>query len=444
METTTSKTIKVTFHGTINNHKSAIDFLDINSSTGERKYCSGEIYRHSGFNSRDKFISNVTMPVSVIGHAEFLINDKTTTLQELYAAYYDKINVSRPIQTISIKHESEDPDNYALSDSDSLHGFIRELIALPEKILRTKNMKFYGGYVHDYIITNELTIVLEHGFCIGGDEVFISYNTPNQNQTYSSLHLYSDKTLSITEDIRLIKTVSFDSKEEKCNDKCKCINSNICFLKTVYSDSKEEKCKCINCKCKTCKIAEYNGGAPGCGNCRDCFNNINMNPVTGCGDYIPSTRYGDSNDISIVDVMKTELATDKNQTRKSTRKPKSKKPSAKVSLTENISLNMNPQKDITEMTNKKLMVYFEMSDGMRAFVCDFPIFYYTNDYSIVINTARDFLRKTYGCIITSRNLSKIGDTILEDVTFNESVNNIYVNYINIRTSDIEKVCYKIC
>lgn len=28
--------------------------------------------------------------------------------------------------------------------------------------------------------------------------------------------------------------------------------------------------KCHYCICKTCAIAEVNGGAPGCGNCEDC------------------------------------------------------------------------------------------------------------------------------------------------------------------------------
>ena len=28
--------------------------------------------------------------------------------------------------------------------------------------------------------------------------------------------------------------------------------------------------KCYYCICKTCAIAEVNGGAPGCGNCKDC------------------------------------------------------------------------------------------------------------------------------------------------------------------------------
>ena len=28
--------------------------------------------------------------------------------------------------------------------------------------------------------------------------------------------------------------------------------------------------KCHYCICKTCAIAEINGGAPGCGNCKDC------------------------------------------------------------------------------------------------------------------------------------------------------------------------------
>lgn len=34
--------------------------------------------------------------------------------------------------------------------------------------------------------------------------------------------------------------------------------------------------KCHYCICKTCAIAEINGGAPGCGNC------LNCNYTTGC------------------------------------------------------------------------------------------------------------------------------------------------------------------
>lgn len=34
--------------------------------------------------------------------------------------------------------------------------------------------------------------------------------------------------------------------------------------------------KCNYCICKTCAIAEINGGAPGCGNCKDC------NLIDGC------------------------------------------------------------------------------------------------------------------------------------------------------------------
>ena len=121
MEATTSKTTKVIFHGTINNHKSAIDF-NIKSSTGKITDYT-EARRATSFSFRDRFVSNVAMPVSVAGRAEFLVDNKTAILQELHAKYYDKTNMSI-IQTISIKHESDDPDNYALAGSISLCGFL--------------------------------------------------------------------------------------------------------------------------------------------------------------------------------------------------------------------------------------------------------------------------------------------------------------------------------
>ena len=73
-----------------------------------------------------------------------------------------------------------------------------------------------------------------------------------------------------------------------------------------------KECKCLDCKCKTCKIAHYNGGAPGCGDCVECFRNPDGNPVIKCGDYIPCRRYGDNNDVGIVAIMNNEIPTKEN------------------------------------------------------------------------------------------------------------------------------------
>ena len=43
--------------------------------------------------------------------------------------------------------------------------------------------------------------------------------------------------------------------------------------------------KCAFCICKTCAIAESNGGAPGCGNCDICLGTPNQRGVTSCSDY---------------------------------------------------------------------------------------------------------------------------------------------------------------
>lgn len=42
--------------------------------------------------------------------------------------------------------------------------------------------------------------------------------------------------------------------------------------------------KCDHCICKTCAIAEINGGAPGCGDCYECMSQDFPN-VTQCGEY---------------------------------------------------------------------------------------------------------------------------------------------------------------
>jgi hypothetical protein len=44
--------------------------------------------------------------------------------------------------------------------------------------------------------------------------------------------------------------------------------------------------KCINCICKTCLIAESNGGAPGCGDCDYCINNNYYWFNNNCSDYM--------------------------------------------------------------------------------------------------------------------------------------------------------------
>ena len=47
-----------------------------------------------------------------------------------------------------------------------------------------------------------------------------------------------------------------------------------------------EKNLCNNCICKTCAIAEVNGGAPGCGDCYDCMNSgVYSNHCNSCMEY---------------------------------------------------------------------------------------------------------------------------------------------------------------
>lgn len=42
---------------------------------------------------------------------------------------------------------------------------------------------------------------------------------------------------------------------------------------------------CNHCICKTCLIAEVNGGAPGCGDCYKCLNNDYEYYCNKCSEY---------------------------------------------------------------------------------------------------------------------------------------------------------------
>lgn len=53
--------------------------------------------------------------------------------------------------------------------------------------------------------------------------------------------------------------------------------------------------KCYHCICKTCHIAEINGGAPGCGDCFKCQENDFALFCNRCHDYYNThNAYGDT------------------------------------------------------------------------------------------------------------------------------------------------------
>lgn len=47
---------------------------------------------------------------------------------------------------------------------------------------------------------------------------------------------------------------------------------------------------CDYCICKTCAIAEVNGGAEGCGNCSSCKSRNYAERTNSCSDYYNPTR----------------------------------------------------------------------------------------------------------------------------------------------------------
>lgn len=52
------------------------------------------------------------------------------------------------------------------------------------------------------------------------------------------------------------------------------------------------KLKCDNCICKTCLIAQSNGGAEGCGNCQECLFDNTQENCTNCSEYYnPNPRF---------------------------------------------------------------------------------------------------------------------------------------------------------
>lgn len=58
--------------------------------------------------------------------------------------------------------------------------------------------------------------------------------------------------------------------------------------------------KCLYCICKTCFIAESNGGAPGCGNCDDCIEHNYQQFCNHCNEYYndtpPNLKRGETNE----------------------------------------------------------------------------------------------------------------------------------------------------
>lgn len=50
-------------------------------------------------------------------------------------------------------------------------------------------------------------------------------------------------------------------------------------------EQKHEACQ--HCICSVCLIAETNGGAPGCGNCRGCKGE---NPCNNCKEFLSTVR----------------------------------------------------------------------------------------------------------------------------------------------------------
>lgn len=53
---------------------------------------------------------------------------------------------------------------------------------------------------------------------------------------------------------------------------------------------------CEHCICKTCAIAQINGGAEGCGNCNFCKKDNYLNRCTHCNEYYNPIKRGEKNE----------------------------------------------------------------------------------------------------------------------------------------------------